>query len=175
MAYLKCDVLLLADVFENFRKMCKSNYNLDPANYISLPGLSWDAMLLLTDIELDLIYDEQILNIIERQKRGGLCFVGSKRSVKANNKYVENFDEEKESNYLMYWDANNLYGWAMSQSLPYKNIKFDTNISIEDVLKTSDDDEVGYIIELDLLVPKNEKLHDKLKEFPPCPENMAVN
>ena len=83
--YLKCDVLLLADVFENFRKTCYTDYQLDPANYISAPSLAWDAMLLMTNIELDLITDPDILDMIERQKRGGLCFVGSKRYVKANN------------------------------------------------------------------------------------------
>ena len=110
------------------------------------------------------------MDIIERQKRGGLCFVGSKRHVDANNKYVENFDINKPENYLMYWDANNLYGHAMSQLLPYKNLEF-SNVNIEDVLKTSDENEVGYILEVDLHIP--EELHDKLEEFPPCPEIMT--
>jgi hypothetical protein len=79
--YLKCDVLLLADVFENFRITCIDNYELDPANYISAPALSWDAMLLKTKIELELINDIKILDIIERQKRGGLCFVGIERGM----------------------------------------------------------------------------------------------
>ena len=171
MTYLKCDVLLLADVFENFRKTCNSYYGLDPANYITAPGLAWDAMLKMTGIELELIHDAKILDIIERQKRGGLCFVGSKRHVQANNKYLDNFDANKPENYLTYWDANNLYGWAMSQNLPYENIKF-SNVDIDTVLKTDDDNEEGYILEVDLHVP--EKLHDKLKEYPPCPENMNI-
>ena len=114
MTYLKTDVLLLADVFENFRNTCYSYYGLDPANYISAPSLAWDAMLMKTGIELEQIYDPKILDIIERHIRGGLCFVGSKRHVKANNHYLEDFDATKPENYLMYWDANNLYGWAMS-------------------------------------------------------------
>ena len=121
--YLKTDVLLLADVFENFRKTCFNYYGLDPANYISAPSLAWDAMLLKTNISLEQISDPKILDIIERQKRGGLCFVGSKRHVVANNKYLETFDETKPSNYLMYLDANNLYGWAMVQSLPFENLQ----------------------------------------------------
>ena len=124
MTYLKCDVLLFADVFEHFRKTCMSYCKLDPANYLTCPSLAWDAMLKMTKIELEQISDIRILDIIERQKRGGLCFVGSKRHIEANNKYVENYDVKKPENHLMSWDANNLYGWAMSQVLPYEDIIF---------------------------------------------------
>jgi len=167
--YLECDVLLLADIFENFRKTCLNSYKLDPANYISSPGLSWDAMLLKTDIKLDLISDLSMLNMIEKQKKGGLCFVGSKRHVKANNKYLENFNPEEPSNYIMYWDANNLYGWAMSQFLPYKDLRY-SNETLEEILETDDRADEGYIVECDLSFP--EELHDKFKEYPPCPENI---
>jgi len=170
MTYLKSDVLLLADVFEKFRKVCMSYYKLDPANYLSAPSLAWDAMLLITEIELDLIYDLKILDIIERMKRGGLCFVGSKRHVKANNKYIDDFDPKKPSDYLMYWDANNSYGWAMSQSLPYKDLEFEEHKKLEAVLETADDAEIGYIVECDISFPV--ELHDRFKEFPPCPEDL---
>ena len=73
MTYLKCDVLLLADVFENFRQTCIEYYDgLDPANYISAPSLAWDALLKKTEVTLDLISDEKILDIIERQKKRGI-------------------------------------------------------------------------------------------------------
>ena len=121
--YLQCDVLLLADIFENFRETCHNNYGLDPANYVSALGLAWDAMLLNTKVDLDLITDLETMDMIERQTRGGLCFVGSKRYVEANNKYLENYDPSKPSTYIMYWDANNLYGWAMVQYLPYKGLR----------------------------------------------------
>ena len=98
MTNLKCDVLLLADVFENVRMTCMGFYKLNPANYISCPSLAWDAMLKMTGIKLEQISDVTILDIIERQKRGGLCFVGSKRYVEANNKYVENVDINKPEN-----------------------------------------------------------------------------
>jgi hypothetical protein len=171
LTYLKTDVILLADVFENFRKVCLNYYNLDPANYLTLPGLAWDAALLQSNIKLELIDDLEILDMVERGKRGGLCFVGSKRHVKANNKYLDNYDPSKPSNYLMYWDANNLYGWAMIQPLPHKDLKFRNDITIEQILKTPDDSEEGYMVECDLNIPDH--LHDKLKEYPPCPENMA--
>ena len=173
LAYLKCDVLLLADVFENFRKTCMSYYKLDPANYLTAASLAWDAMLLKTGVELELITDLDTLNMIEKSKRGGLCFVGSNRYVKANNKYLPDFDINKPSNYIMYWDANNLYGWAMSQALPYKDLKFNNDVKLEDILNTPDDSEVGYIVECDFNFP--EHLHDKFREFPPCPETLTPN
>ena len=88
----------------------------------------------------------------------------------ANNRYLESYDETKPENYLLYLDANNLYGFAMVQPLPYSNIKFDA-VSIDDVLNTSDDNDVGYIVECDLIFP--EEIHDLVKEFPPCPENTS--
>ena len=75
--YLKCDVLLLADVFENFRTTSFDYYSLDPANYLSLPSFAWDAMLNMTGIKLEQIHDYRVMDIMERQKKGGLCFVGS--------------------------------------------------------------------------------------------------
>jgi len=171
MLYLKSDVLLLADVFENFRNTCMTYYKLDPANYLTAPGLAWDAMLLMTGIKLDLITDLSMLDMIEKMKRGGLCFVGSKRHVKANNKYLQDFDPKKPSNYILYLDANNLYGWAMSQLLPDKNLKFVENISLDDILATPDDNRIGFFVEVDLQYPR--ELHEKFKEFPPCPESLT--
>ena len=171
MAYLKTDVLLLADVFENFRKTCFEYYGLDPANYISSPGLAWDATLLKTNVNLELISDLKVLDIMERCKRGGLTFVGSKRHVVANNKYMENFDEKQDSNYIMYLDANNLYGWAMSQNLPYDEVKTNTETDIKQILETTDENETGYVVECDLHFPK--EIHEKLKQYPPAPESLT--
>ncbi len=81
--------------------------------------------------------------MIERQTRGGFCFVGSKRHCIANNKYMKDYDETEPENYWMYWDANNLYGWAMSQALPYKNLHFNTDVTLEDILSTDDNSDVG--------------------------------
>ena len=166
-------MLLLADIFENFRETCHKNYGLDPANYVSAPGLAWDAMLLNTKVELDLITDLEIMDMIERQKRGGLCFVGSKRYVEANNKYLENYDPSKPSTYIMYWDASSLYGWAMVQYLPYKGLRFVKHVSLSELLQTADDARYGYIIECNLFFPP--EIHDKLKEFVPAPETLTPN
>lgn len=169
--YLNCDVLLLADVFENFRSSCTINYNLDPSNYISAASLAWDAMLLNTKIELAQISDLKVLDITERQQRGGLCFVGSTRYVKANKKYCPYYDESKDSNFLLYLDANNFYGWAMSEHLPYDEVRLNTEVDLEQVVNTSDDNDTGYIVECDLSFPP--EIHEKLKGYPPCPVNLA--
>ena len=115
--YLKSDIILLADVFENFRKTCLEYYKLDPCHYFTSPGLSWDAMLKMTDIKLELMTDIDMFQIIEKGMRGGISYIAN-RYGKANNKYMKEYDEKAPSKYIMYLDANNLYGWAMSQYLP---------------------------------------------------------
>ena len=115
--YLRSDVLLLADIFENFREQYLDTYGLDPAHYVSLPSSSWDAMLKMTGVRLDLLSDVEMLNFIEKGMRGGISTITHRYAV-ANNKYMKNYDPEKESSYIPYLDANNLYGWAMSQKLP---------------------------------------------------------
>ena len=170
--YLKTDILLLSDIFENFRKMSIDYYKLDPANYISAASLAWDAMLLNTKINLDLLSDPEMLELFERGKRGGLCFVGSKRHVIANNKDIpETYDKTKPSNYILYLDANNLYGWAMVQFLPKGGFKWVDDINLEKILETKDNAKRGFQLEVDLEFPP--EIHDKLKEFPPAPENVT--
>ena len=115
--YVATDVLLLADVFENFRKVCQEKYGLDPVHYYNMPGLSWDALLKKTGVELDLLTDLDMHLFIERGTRGGISMV-SKRYAKANNLLVEGYNPAKPKNYTTYLDANNLYGWAMSLPLP---------------------------------------------------------
>ena len=108
--YLKTDVILLADVFENFRKVCQKNYSLDPAWYFTSPGLAWDAMLKITGVELDLISDPNMYLMVENGVRGGISTI-TKRYGKSNNPYMEEkFDPNEETKYIPYLDANNLYG-----------------------------------------------------------------
>ena len=147
------------------------HYKLDPANFITVASYAWSCMLLKTGIELELISDPKILDIFERSKRGGLTFVGSKRYVKANKKDIVGYDPNTKSTYLLYLDANNLYGWSMVQDLPYKDIKLDTEITLEEILKTADDAETGYTVEVDLSFPK--EIHERLKQLPPCPETLT--
>ena len=121
--YLKTDVLLLADVFENFRKTCLKHYKLDPCHYYTVPALAWDACLNETKEKLQLLKDYDMLMMFERGIRGGISHI-SKRYASANNKYMEDFDETKPSTFIQYLDANNLYGWAMSQKLPTYGFKW---------------------------------------------------
>ena len=128
--YLKSDVLLLADVFENFRTTCLKHYNLDPAHYYTSPGLAWDACLKETKQELQLLHDYDMLMMFEKGIRGGITHI-SKRYAEANNKYMKDYNPDKPSTYIQYLDANNLYGWAMSQSLPTHGFKWMKNLTKE--------------------------------------------
>ena len=114
--YLKTDVLLLTDVFENFRILCMKYDGLDPAYYMTLPNFVWDAMLKKTNIVLDLVHDQDMYGMIEKGKGGGACQV-SPKFAKANNKYMKSYTQDTISSYLVYLDANNLYGLAMSMKL----------------------------------------------------------
>ena len=114
--YLNLDVLLLADVFENFRQTCIMDYGLDPAHYYTLPGFTFDACLKFTGQELDLFTDSEKFRFIENSIRGGISVV-SHRDVKANNPLVPDYDHNCTHSYLTYLDSNNLYGGAMSEAL----------------------------------------------------------
>ena len=111
--YLKKDVLLLADVFEKFIKTCLKYYELDPCHYFSSPGLSWDAMLKMTDVKLEKISDIDKYLFIEKGSRGGVSYI-SKRYAKANVKYMSDYDPEKSSTFITHLHKNNLYDWSMS-------------------------------------------------------------
>ena len=120
--YVQSDTLLLADIFENFRNMCLNIYELDPVYFVSAPGLAWQACLKKTEVKLELITDYDMILMIEKGIRGGIC-QATHRYAKANNKYMKNYDKNIESSYIEYLDANNLYGWAMSQKLPVNDFK----------------------------------------------------
>ena len=169
---LKTDILLLVDVFENFRKTCLTYYKLDPLHYITSPGLAWDAMLKMTGINLELITDIDMQLFIEKGLRGGISYIAH-RHAEANNKYMKNYDPDKPSSHIPYLDANNLYGWAMSQPLPYGGFKW---INADDVFKSGKIikwPDVGRIYEVDLKYPK--KLHDLHNDYPCAPEKIKVS
>ena len=171
--YLISDVLLLADVFENFRKTCLEYYKLDPCHYFTSPGLSWDAMLNMTDIKLELMTDIDMFQFIEKGLRGGISYIAN-RYVKANNKYMKEYNEKAPSKYIMYLDANNLYGWAMSQYLPTGGFRWMTQKQIDKInlAKYKEDNNKGFIAEVDFEYP--EELHDLHNDYPLAAEKVKV-
>ena len=178
--YLKSDVLLLADVFESFRKTCLHHYKLDPAHYYTSPGLAWDACLKETGQHLQLLHDYDMLMMFEKGIRGGISHI-SKRYGEANNKYMKSYNPDKESTFIQYLDANNLYGWAMSQNLPTHGFKWISNITKQEVLdivdganhSMSNRGKKGYIFEVDLEYPS--ELWESHNDYPLAPEKMIVN
>ncbi|XP_072376726.1 uncharacterized protein [Diabrotica undecimpunctata] len=172
MLYLKSDVLLLADIFENFRKVCLKEYKLDPAHYVTAPSLTWDAMLKYTDIELQLLTDVDMVHFFKKGIRGGVATC-TKRMGIANNRFLSNFDPTKPETYIMYLDATNLYGAAMSQPLPWGNFRWLNEQEIDqfNVFNIDDDGEKGYVLEVDLHYPPN--MHDQHNDLPFCPESIV--
>ena len=172
--YLKTDVLLLADVFEKFRKVCTSYYKLDPAHYYTSPGLAWDAMLKMTGVRLELMKQREMHDIVEKGIRGGMCCI-SHKYAKANNPYISEYNSSEPTSYILYLDMNNLYGTAMSEPLPRCDFKLLTEdeASSIDFMSIPDDAPTGYIFEVDLDYPW--ELHDSHNSYPLCPENTTVN
>ena len=161
--------MLLADVFEKLIKTCLDCYGLDSCHYFSSPGLSWDAMLKMTGIELVLISDIDVHLLIEKGMRGSIPYIAKRHFTM----YTKIMIVAKKV-FIMYLDANNLYGWAMTQYLPYggfkwlskKNDEFDLNL----VKKNSS---VGYILEVDLEYLS--ELHNLLNDYPLAPEKLEIS
>jgi hypothetical protein len=163
--YLKTDIALLTDIFEDFRKMAKRTYGLDPLWYYSVPGLSLDAALRFTGVDLDQHTDPDMYLMIERDIRGGICMAVT-RYAKANNIYLKDHNPHRKKSYFRYWDANNLYGCAMSKPLPVRNFKRMTEDQLENWR------EHPCFLEVDLKYP--EKLHDLHNDYPLTPERMKI-
>ena len=137
--YVQLDTELLADVFENFRKVCLKEYKLEPCYFVSAPGLAWTAMLKLTKVKLELLTDVDMLSMFEEGKRGGISQAIHKYAT-ANNKYMKNFNKRVISTFLQYLDANNLYGWAMFKKLPIEGCQWiDVKEYAEEKIKSCDD------------------------------------
>ena len=169
--YLKKDVLLLGDVFEKFIGTCLKYYELNPCNYFSAPGLSWDAVLKMTGVKLEKISDIDQYLFIEKGTRGVVSYI-TKRYAKGNNKYMSDYDPNKPSTFITYLDKNNLYGWAMSEYLPYGEFEWLKNVDELDVMSINEKIDVGYILKVDLKYP--DKFHELHNDYPLAPEKLAV-
>ena len=164
--YNESDVLLLADIFENFRDICMDNYKLDPAWYFTSPGLAWDAALKLTGEQLELLSDYDMALVIKHGIRGGMSTISNRYGV-ANNRFMgESFDKRKPSSFITYLDANNLYGWAMSRKLPTQGFRWMTEGELENWRNHS------CILEVDLEYPIH--LHDLHNDYPLAPESLKL-
>ena len=171
------DTLLLADVFENFRDMCIKEYELDPTHFLSLPALAFQTCLKKTNIELELLTDYDMLLMVEEGITGGICH-SIHRYAKANNKYMKNYNNNEQSSYIQYIDANNLYGWAMSKKLPVNGFRWldseEINEINEEFIKNyNENDNKGYILEVDVKYPK--RLHELHSDLPFLPERMKID
>ena len=148
--YVKTDAVLLADVFENFRKVCMEEYGLDPAHYYTAPDLSWDALVKKTGVELDLLTDLDMHLFIEKGLWGGIS-MASKRYSTANNPRAGD---------------NNLYGWAMSLALPKRGFKWKKVMPTQQkIMKLKENSKVGWILEVSGRAPRNpEQLPARARE-----------
>ena len=174
--YLKTDTLLLSNDFEAFRNTCLQHYKLGPAHFYTSPGLDWQASLKKMGVRLELLTDPDMLLMFEHGIRGGIT-QAVHRYAKANNKYMsEKFHPEEKSSFLQYLDANNQYGWAMSQPLPTGGFKW-----VDDVSKFTPDEigrlakhgSKGYLFEVDVKYRK--ELHDLHNDLPFMCEKLKIN
>ena len=167
--YLENDVLLLADVFENFHKAAMATYKLDPAHYYTLPGYSWDCLLKCTNVSLELLSDPDMYLFIEKGLRGGISMVSHRHAI-ANNPQMQNYNPEQPTSFLQYLDSNNLYGWAMSQPMPTGGFQWVNYI--DQILETPADADHGFILEVDLDHPTS--LHRQHNDYPLAPEKLTI-
>ena len=174
--YLRTDVILLANVFESFRRVCLDNYGLDPSHFYTTPGLAWKACLKKTGVRLELLKDPDMLLMFERGIRGGITQSVHRWDV-ANNPYIgSEYDRSKPSKYLQYLDANNLYGWAMSQPLPTGGLKWvevRRDLNPKNIANLMAKTDRGYMLEVDVNYPK--ELHDYHNDLPFMCEKIKIN
>ena len=160
-------------MFENFRKTCLQYYKLDSYHYFTSPGLSWDAMMKMTGIKFKLMTDVDMFQFIEKGLRCGIFYIGNRHGG-ANNKDISGYDSSKPSKYVMYLDANNLYGYAMSQCLTTGGFRWMTEKQVQKVnlAACTEDRKTGMILEVDLEYPK--ELHELHNYYPLAAEKMKV-
>ena len=173
--YVQSDTILLVDVFESFRKLCINTYRLEPAYFLSLLGLAWQACLKHSEVNLELISDIDMFLMLEEGIRGGICH-SVFRHAKANNKYMKDYDKNKEPSFLIYTDYNNLYGKAMSEKLPVDGFEWVDDISEIDenfIKKYDEDSNVGCFIKAYIQYPN--ELHNTHSALLFLPEKVKVN
>ena len=168
---VQSDTLFLAfDVFENFRNKCMEIYELDPAHFLSAPGLAWHACLKTTGVKLESLTDIDMLLLVEKGIRGRICHAVH-RYAKGNNKYMKNYDKKNTSLNLMYLDVNNLYGWAMSKKFPVNGfawVEEPSQFNKDFITNYDGNSNEGHFLEVDVEHPK--KLFNLHNDLPFLPE-----
>ena len=172
--YVEGDTLLLADIIQKYRRLILKEYHLDPLHFYTLPGLAFQACLRHTRVELELIKDMEMFLMLEKSIRGGISVI-SKRHATANNPELSDFDPNKDTSHLLYLDASNLYGAAMSQKVPVGGFVWHKETISEDFILNYDaaNSDEGFILEVDVDIP--EAIHDHTDEYPLCPEHLDIN
>ncbi|GBN27366.1 hypothetical protein AVEN_80263-1 [Araneus ventricosus] len=167
--YFNTGVILLSDAFENFHKLTQNFYQLDAAHMLTSPGLAWQAALRMADVKLELCTDINMHLFIEKGIRGGVSMI-SHRHSEANHPQCPNYDSNRANKYIIYLDANNLYGFSMSQPLPVNNFQWlsPEEVSLHEICQHTDDATTGYILEVDMEYPP--ELHDLHNNYPLAPE-----
>ena len=170
--YLRIDVVLLTIMYQAIRDTFLRHYKLDPAHFYTSPGLAWKTCLKRTGIKLELLTDPDMLLMFERGIRGEIT-QAVRKYASANNKYMgDRFDPKSESSYLQYLDANNLYGWAMSQPLPTVGFKW-VDVNPNEISELATRTDKGYILEVDVSYPK--ELQNSHNDLPFMCEKMEIN
>ncbi|MEO1764425.1 MAG: DNA polymerase, partial [Cyanobacteria bacterium J06629_18] len=174
--YLHTDVLILASIFEEFRKVCHATYGLDCAHFYTASNLSGEAFLKVCNADIELLTDREHLEIAENLIRGGISSVFAKRKFEANNKYLPTHNPSQQQTFGFFIDANNLYGGIMEKfPLPLKNfvLKKEGEFDLKEILNTANDSPIGYVLEVDLHYPDH--LHDSHADFPLAPTKESIN
>lgn len=177
MIYLTSDVYLLADMFESFCDVVYRDFGLDPCHYYGTPGLGWDALLKVTGVKLELLTNQNDYLFMEAAKIGGVSSVLSKKYAKANNKYMKSgYDPDADDSYIMYVDANNMYGWAMCLPMPYGGFQWLNQEALElfkqRYMELPTDGKYCFYVEFDVMCPKES--HDYQSDYPCFPEVTKV-
>ena len=153
--YVQSNTLLLVDIFKNFRNILLEIYELDAVYFLFASGLACEASVKKNEVKLNLLTDIDMLLMVEKGIKRRI-FHSIYRYAKSNNKYMKDYDKNKESSYLQYWDVNNLYLWSMSQKMPVKNFKWvkDTSKFDKSFIKSyNEESDKGYFLEVDVQYP----------------------
>ena len=173
-AYLKRDVYQLADVFENFRSLSLREDGLDPVYYFTAPGLTWDSAFKKTKARVELLSDQEMYEFAEKGIRGGMTFVNEHEITANCPRLPDTYDASKPQVDLLYVDANNLYGHALSQKLPQHGFRWlsSDEISALDIVNADFTGDTGYLLEVDLTYPAD--VQDRTVDLPFAPEQHTV-